>query len=67
MMLGDTGANPLGAAMGLAVVLAGAPTTRLWALIAVVLLNIASEFASFSKVIAVVPPFRALDGVGRLR
>ena len=66
LMLGDTGANPLGGALGLGVVLACAPTTRLWVLIAVAVLNLASEFASFSKVISAVPPLRLVDGLGRL-
>jgi len=67
MMLGDTGANPLGAVLGLAVVLVCAPSTRLFVLIAVLLLNLASEFISFSRIIAAVPPLRLLDAVGRAR
>ena len=67
VMMGDTGANPLGAALGLGVVLVCAPSTRLIVLIALGLLNLASEFVSFSRVIAGVPPLRILDGVGRIR
>lgn len=67
LMLGDTGANPLGAALGLGVVLACAPSVRLVVLAVVFLLNLASEFVSFSRVIAAVAPLRLLDGVGRMR
>lgn len=67
LMLGDTGANPLGAVLGLGVVLACAPSTRVAVLVIVLLLNLASEFVSFSRVIAAVPPLRAFDGVGRTR
>ncbi len=66
MMLGDTGANVLGAVLGLGVVLATAPATRTIVLLAVLALNLASEAVSFSKVIERVPPLRALDHVGRL-
>lgn len=66
LMLGDTGANVLGGVLGLGVVLACAPTTRDIALVGVVLLNLLSEFVSFSRVIARVAPLRALDRAGRL-
>ncbi|HUF31852.1 MAG TPA: hypothetical protein VMN58_01435 [Acidimicrobiales bacterium] len=65
LMLGDTGANALGGALGLGVVLAFAPPVRLGALIAVVVLNVASEAVSFSRVIDTVPPLRWLDRLGR--
>jgi UDP-GlcNAc:undecaprenyl-phosphate GlcNAc-1-phosphate transferase len=66
-MLGDTGANALGAALGVATVLVASPTAR--AVVAGVLLalTLVSEVVSFSRVIAAVPPLRALDGLGRLR
>lgn len=67
MMLGDAGANPLGAALGMGVVLAAAPATRGIVLVVLVLLNLSSEFVSFSRVIAAVPPLRLLDAVGRIR
>lgn len=67
VMLGDTGANPLGAALGLGVVLVCAPSTRMLVLIVLFFLNLASEFVSFSRVIAGVPPLRMLDEVGRAR
>ena len=66
LMLGDTGANAVGAALGFGVVI----TTPLEASAAVVLvllaLNLASEVVSFSTVIDRVPPLRALDRLGRL-
>lgn len=65
MMLGDAGANVLGAALGLGVVLACGPTTRTVVLVVVALLNLASERVSFSRVIAAVPPLRAADLWGR--
>ncbi|MEW6155245.1 MAG: hypothetical protein AB1673_14855 [Actinomycetota bacterium] len=65
LMLGDAGANPLGAAVGLGVVLATAPPTRNGMLVALVVLNLVGEVVSFSRVIAAVPPLRALDELGR--
>ena len=67
VMMGDTGANPLGAAVGLGVVLVCAPSSRLLVMVALLVLNLASEFVSFSRVITGVPPLRVLDGVGRIR
>jgi len=66
LMLGDAGANVLGAALGLGVVLACSPGVRTGVLVAVALLNLASERVSFSRVINAVPPFRAVDRFGRL-
>lgn len=66
LMLGDTGANPLGAVIGLAVVLSAAPTTRLVVMVALVILNGASEVVSFSRVIERVAPFRMFDRLGRM-
>jgi UDP-N-acetylmuramyl pentapeptide phosphotransferase/UDP-N-acetylglucosamine-1-phosphate transferase len=65
LMLGDVGANVLGGALGLGVVIATAPTTRTLVLLGVLALNLASEGVSFSKVIDRVPPLRALDRAGR--
>ncbi|MDP8936180.1 MAG: hypothetical protein M3O23_00230 [Actinomycetota bacterium] len=67
LMLGDTGANALGAVLGLGVVLACAPATRTVVLVAVAALNLAAEVVSFSRVIDAVPPLRALDRLGRRR
>lgn len=66
MMLGDAGANVLGAVLGLGLVLACAPSTRTAALLVVISLNLLSEVVSFSAVIQRVPPLRALDRLGRL-
>ena len=66
LMLGDTGANVLGGAVGLGLVVSCAPATRLVALVAVATLNVASEVVSFSRVIDALPPLRSLDRAGRL-
>ncbi|HVM02671.1 MAG TPA: hypothetical protein VM263_08370 [Acidimicrobiales bacterium] len=65
LMLGDTGANALGGAVGLGVVVACAPATRTAALAVVLALNLASEVVSFGRVIDAVPPLRAVDRWGR--
>ena len=66
LMLGDAGANVLGGALGLGVVLSCAPGTRLVVLAIVAVLNLSSEVVSFSRVIDAVPPLRFLDRAGRL-
>jgi UDP-GlcNAc:undecaprenyl-phosphate/decaprenyl-phosphate GlcNAc-1-phosphate transferase len=66
LMLGDTGANVLGATLGLAVVMTAAPSTRTIVLVVVLALNLLSERVSFSRVIDRTPPLRALDRLGRL-
>jgi hypothetical protein len=65
VMIGDTGANALGAVLGLGVVFTCAPVTRTIVLVVVLALNLASEVVSFSKVIDRVGPLRALDRLGR--
>jgi UDP-N-acetylmuramyl pentapeptide phosphotransferase/UDP-N-acetylglucosamine-1-phosphate transferase len=65
LMLGDTGANVLGAVLGLGVVLTCSPGIRTAVLVVVALLNLASERVSFSRVIAAAPPLRAADRWGR--
>ncbi len=67
MMLGDAGANPLGATLGLATVLTVSPVARTWVLVGVLALNLVSERVSFSRVIDRVAPLRALDRMGRER
>ena len=67
MMLGDAGANPLGATLGLATVLTVSPVARTWVLVGVLALNLVSERVSFSRVIDRVAPLRALDRMGRDR
>lgn len=64
-MLGDGGANALGAALGAAAA-AGAPRPlRAALLVAVAALTLASERVSFSRVIDRVPALRRLDRWGR--
>lgn len=65
LMLGDTGANVVGATLGIAVLLTAAPTTRTVVLVVVAGLNIASELVSFSKLIGSTPVLRQLDMFGR--
>lgn len=65
VMLGDAGANVLGAALGLGVVLTAAPSTRSVVLVVLVALNLISEKVSFSRVIERVGPLRAIDRLGR--
>lgn len=64
-MLGDTGANALGALVGIAASrLLDAPP-RLAVLAGITALTLASERVSFSRVIDAVPALRALDRLGR--
>lgn len=65
LMLGDTGANVVGAAVGLAVVVVCAPLTRNTVLVGLVAANLLSELVSFSRIIDALPPLRALDRAGR--
>jgi UDP-N-acetylmuramyl pentapeptide phosphotransferase/UDP-N-acetylglucosamine-1-phosphate transferase len=65
LMLGDTGANVIGAVLGLGVVLETSRPARTVVLIVLVVLNLASERISFSKVIAATPVLRQLDELGR--
>ena len=64
LMLGDTGANVLGAVLGVAVVLGTSRTTRNGVIAALIVLNVAAEFVSFSRVIDAVPPLRWFDRLG---
>ncbi|ASU84596.1 hypothetical protein CDO52_18910 [Nocardiopsis gilva YIM 90087] len=64
-MMGDAGANALGAVLGVSAAAALPRPARVGMLGAVVGLTLASEFVSFSKVISATPPLRALDDVGR--
>jgi len=65
-MLGDAGANPMGAVAGMTIVL----TLPLWGLafysFALLALNLASERVSFSAVIEGSAPLRWVDRLGRL-
>jgi UDP-GlcNAc:undecaprenyl-phosphate/decaprenyl-phosphate GlcNAc-1-phosphate transferase len=65
LMLGDAGANALGAALGLAVVFGFSFPVRVGALAVVIALNALSEVVSFSAVIAKTPGLKQLDQLGR--
>lgn len=67
LMLGDTGANVLGGALGLTAVLGLGSSSRLTVMLVLLGLNLVSEVASFSRVIQVVAPLRWLDRWGRTR
>ena len=64
-MLGDTGANLAGAAVGVALVLGLPPTGRAAALGVLAALSAASERWSFSRAIDRTPLLAALDRLGR--
>lgn len=65
VMLGDTGANLVGAALGVALVERSGGAGRRAALAALVCLTLASERWSFSQVIARTPPLAWIDQLGR--
>ncbi|MGB3410106.1 MAG: hypothetical protein WBA45_02820 [Microthrixaceae bacterium] len=65
LMIGDAGANPLGAAVGLAVVLTQGRVVQVVILVVLIALNVASERVSFSSVIRRVTPLRFIDDLGR--
>ena len=65
VMLGDVGANAVGACLGAGVVFACSFTSRLVVLVVVVALNVVGELSSFTRLIEAVPPLRALDRAGR--
>ncbi len=64
-MLGDAGANPLGAVLGLGLGVTLETSGRLAAIVLLVVLNAASERWSFSRAIERVGWLRALDDIGR--
>lgn len=66
LMLGDTGANAIGAGLGCAAVLSLGEGVRNGAALVLLGLTLLSEAVSFSAVIQSVPPLRALDRLGRL-
>jgi UDP-N-acetylmuramyl pentapeptide phosphotransferase/UDP-N-acetylglucosamine-1-phosphate transferase len=65
LMLGDAGANVIGAVLGLGVVLGRGEVSRTTALALLIVANVAAELVSFSAIIERVPPLRALDRLGR--
>jgi UDP-GlcNAc:undecaprenyl-phosphate GlcNAc-1-phosphate transferase len=64
-MLGDAGANALGALLGTVILLRYGRAGRLAHLVAVAALTAASEKVSFTKVIEATPTLRWLDELGR--
>ena len=67
LMLGDTGANVIGAVLGLAVVLGSRESVRLVVMLALLATNVAAELVSFSRVIDAAPPLRWFDRWGSRR
>ena len=65
LMLGDAGANVVGAVAATGLVLTADRSVHLVALVVLAALNVASEKVSFSKVIDSFGPLRALDRLGR--
>jgi UDP-N-acetylmuramyl pentapeptide phosphotransferase/UDP-N-acetylglucosamine-1-phosphate transferase len=66
IMLGDCGANAVGALLGLRLASISGRGARTGLLAAVVALTLASERVSFTKVIEATPGLRELDRLGRL-
>ncbi len=64
-MLGDAGANAIGALAGLWLVLTLDTDGQLVALVVLVLVNLFGEFRSISKAIERLPLLRHLDSLGR--
>lgn len=67
VMLGDAGANALGAALAVGAMLQLGPGSRTVAVVVLAALNLAAEVWSFSRLIERVPPLRAADRWGRER
>lgn len=65
LMLGDSGANVIGAVLGLGVVLGRGEASRLTAVIVLIIANVAAELVSFSRIIDRVPALRVLDRWGQ--
>jgi UDP-N-acetylmuramyl pentapeptide phosphotransferase/UDP-N-acetylglucosamine-1-phosphate transferase len=65
VMLGDSGANAMGALLGVALAARTGPAGRAAALAAIAALTAASEKVSFTKVIEANPVLRQMDALGR--
>ncbi|MEO3926952.1 hypothetical protein ABGB07_24230 [Micromonosporaceae bacterium B7E4] len=65
VMLGDSGANALGALLGVALAARTGPVGRAGALAVITALTAASEKVSFTQVIQNTPGLRELDALGR--
>ncbi len=64
-MLGDTGANAMGAALGMATVLEAGEVVRTVVMVALLVLTLASEKVSFSRIIERTRPLALADRLGR--
>ena len=64
-MLGDAGANALGALLGVAAAAGASRAGLAWRAAALTAVTLASEKVSFTRVIAACPPLDALDRFGR--
>lgn len=64
-MLGDLGANAVGALLGVAAAAGRTRRERLRLLVGITAVTLASEVVSFSRMIEAAPPLRALDRLGR--
>jgi len=67
LMLGDTGANVLGAVLGTAVVLDVGRGPRTYVLVGLAVVTVAAEIVSFSAVIDRIPILHRIDMAGRDR
>lgn len=67
LMLGDTGANVIGAVLGLSVVLGSREGIRLVVMLVLLAINVGAELVSFSSVIDAVTPLRWFDRLGSRR
>ncbi|MGH9035963.1 MAG: hypothetical protein ACRD0O_09370, partial [Acidimicrobiia bacterium] len=65
LMLGDAGANVLGAALGVGALLELGPGARTATVIVLVALNFAAEAVSFGRLIEATPALRRFDRLGR--
>jgi UDP-GlcNAc:undecaprenyl-phosphate/decaprenyl-phosphate GlcNAc-1-phosphate transferase len=66
-MLGDAGANPIGAVVGLGLATSASEPVRIGMILVLLALNLASEKWSFSQVIERTPALAAVDRWGRKR
>ncbi|RQW82791.1 hypothetical protein DKL51_32735, partial [Micromonospora globispora] len=66
VMLGDSGANALGALLGVSLAARSGPVGRAGVLALLAALTAASEKVSFTQVIQRTPGLRELDALGRL-
>jgi UDP-N-acetylmuramyl pentapeptide phosphotransferase/UDP-N-acetylglucosamine-1-phosphate transferase len=65
LMLGDAGANVIGAAIAVGAVATTSVATRVILLVVVAAANLSSEWVSFSRLIEATAPLRGFDRWGR--